>query len=71
MGGGSARRKPATYTGKQKHRINAGKYPCLEWDSNLRPQCSSGQKTFHASERAATVIGLYLINKDKNIKISL
>jgi hypothetical protein len=27
-----------------KHRINGDKYACLEWDSNLRSQCSSGRK---------------------------
>jgi hypothetical protein len=24
---------------KQRHRINAYRHPCLEWDSNPRPQC--------------------------------
>jgi hypothetical protein len=24
------------------NRINANRYPCLEWNSNPRPQCSSG-----------------------------
>jgi hypothetical protein len=28
------------------HRINAGKHPCLEWDSNPWSQCSSGRRQF-------------------------
>jgi hypothetical protein len=43
LGGGLALRKTAIYTGQQKHRINAGKHPCLEWDSNPRPQCLKGR----------------------------
>jgi hypothetical protein len=39
----SARRKAATNTGQYKHRINANKHPCLEWDSNPRSQHSSGR----------------------------
>jgi hypothetical protein len=31
---------------QHKHRINAYRYPCLEWDSNPRSQCSSGRKRF-------------------------
>jgi hypothetical protein len=33
-------------TRRTTHRINAHKYPCLEWDSNPRVQCSSGRKQF-------------------------
>jgi hypothetical protein len=29
-----------------KHRINADKHPCLEWDSNPRSQCSRGRRQF-------------------------
>jgi hypothetical protein len=29
-----------------KHRINVRKHQCLEWDSNPRPQCSSGRRRF-------------------------
>jgi hypothetical protein len=29
-----------------KHRINADKHPCLEWDSNPWSQCSSGRRHF-------------------------
>jgi hypothetical protein len=29
------------HTGHHKHRINAGRHPCLEWDSNPRSQCLS------------------------------
>jgi hypothetical protein len=25
------------------HRINAHRHPCIEWDSNLRSQCSAGE----------------------------
>jgi hypothetical protein len=28
------------------HRINAHRHPCLEWDSKLRPQCSSRRRRF-------------------------
>jgi hypothetical protein len=45
----------ATYT-EHKHRINADRHPCLEWDSNLRSPCSSGRRHF-MSYRADTVIG--------------
>jgi hypothetical protein len=29
------------HTGQHKHRINAYRHSCLEWDSNPRSQCSS------------------------------
>jgi hypothetical protein len=29
-----------------KHKINADRHPCLEWDSNPRAQCSSGRRKF-------------------------
>jgi hypothetical protein len=44
--GGSACRKAAAYTGQHKHRINADRHPCLEWDSNPRSQCSSQRRQF-------------------------
>jgi hypothetical protein len=34
------------HTGQHKHRINAHRHPCLEWDSNPRSQCSSGRRRF-------------------------
>jgi hypothetical protein len=34
------------YTEQHKHRINANRHPCLEWDSNPRSQCSSGRRQF-------------------------
>jgi hypothetical protein len=43
-------------TKEHKHRINAHRHPCLEWDLNSRPQCSSGGRLFHALDRAAIVI---------------
>jgi hypothetical protein len=43
---GSARRKAATYIGQHKHRINADRHPCLEYDSNPRSQCSSERRQF-------------------------
>jgi hypothetical protein len=46
LGRGSARRKAATYTGQHKHKINADKYPCLEWDSNPGSQRSSERRHF-------------------------
>jgi hypothetical protein len=33
-------------TEQHKHRINAHRHPCLEWDSNPRPQCSSRRRRF-------------------------
>jgi hypothetical protein len=47
---GSARRKAVTYT----QTYNKCKHPCLEWDSNQRS--SVHFQTFHALDRAATVI---------------
>jgi hypothetical protein len=32
------------HTEQHKHRINTHRYPCLEWDSNPRYQCSSGRR---------------------------
>jgi hypothetical protein len=46
LGRESARRKAATYTAQNKHRINLDKHPYLQWDSNLRPQCSNGRRQF-------------------------
>jgi hypothetical protein len=34
------------HTGQHKHRINAYRYPCLEWNSNPRSQCLSGRRQF-------------------------
>jgi hypothetical protein len=35
------------HTDQHKHRINAFRHPCFEWDSNLkRSQCSSGRRQF-------------------------
>jgi hypothetical protein len=42
---------------QHKHRINARRHLCLEWDSNLRSQYSRRRKTVHALDRAATVMG--------------
>jgi 2-C-methyl-D-erythritol 4-phosphate cytidylyltransferase/2-C-methyl-D-erythritol 2,4-cyclodiphosphate synthase len=33
-------------TEQHKHRINAYRHPCLEWNSNPQPQCSSGRRRF-------------------------
>jgi hypothetical protein len=56
-----------------KHRINAHRHPCLEWDSNSPSQCLSGRSRSCLSlDRAATVIGtlgsypgLYLTKSSK------
>jgi hypothetical protein len=32
------------HTEQHKHRINAHRHPCLEWDSIPRSQCSSGRR---------------------------
>jgi hypothetical protein len=34
----------ATYTGQHKHRRNADRHRCLEWDSNPRSQCLNGRR---------------------------
>jgi hypothetical protein len=34
------------HTGQNKHRINAHRYPFVEWDSNPRSQCLSGRNSF-------------------------
>jgi hypothetical protein len=34
------------HTEQHKHRINAHRHPCLEWDSNPWSQCSSGRRRF-------------------------
>jgi hypothetical protein len=34
------------HTEEHKHRINAHRCPCLEWDSNPRSQCSSRRRRF-------------------------
>jgi hypothetical protein len=39
-------RYPHTGQNKHKQRINAHRYPCLEWDSNPRSQCSSERRQF-------------------------
>jgi hypothetical protein len=44
LGGGSVRRY--LHTEQHKHRINADKHPCLEWDSIPRSQWSSGLRQF-------------------------
>jgi hypothetical protein len=36
------------HTEQHEHRINAHRHLCLEWDSNPRPQCSSGRTRFRA-----------------------
>jgi hypothetical protein len=33
-------------TGQHKHRINAHRHPCLEWDSNPRYQLPSERRQF-------------------------
>jgi hypothetical protein len=38
--------KAAIYTGQHKHRINADRQPCLEWDSNSRSKRSSERRQF-------------------------
>jgi hypothetical protein len=42
----SARRKAATHIYTEQHKQNKRRHPCLEWDSNTLPQCSSGRKQF-------------------------
>jgi hypothetical protein len=39
-------RKVATCTGQHKHRRNAHRHPCLEWDSNPCSQCSNRRRHF-------------------------
>jgi hypothetical protein len=44
------------HTEQHRHRINAHRHPCLEWDSSPRSQVFKREKTVHALDRAATVI---------------
>jgi hypothetical protein len=52
------------HTEQHKHRINVHRYPCHEWDSNPRSQCSRGRRRFmHYTARplwsaSASVLGL-------------
>jgi hypothetical protein len=48
------------HTEQHKHRLNVNRYPCLEWDSNPRSQCSSG--------RPATVSGTLLTERTVQIQ---
>jgi hypothetical protein len=38
--------RPYLHTEQHKHRKNAGRHSCCEWDSNPRSQCSSGRRYF-------------------------
>jgi hypothetical protein len=53
LDGGSVRRKSSTYSQKNTtHKINAHRYPCFEWYSNTRSQCSSGRRRYsHSSSQ--------------------
>jgi hypothetical protein len=42
LGRGSAGLEAATYT-QHKHRINAHRHPCLEWDWNYNPSVRAGK----------------------------
>jgi hypothetical protein len=35
-----------SHTEQHRHRINAHRHPCLEWDSNPRPECPSDRRRF-------------------------
>jgi hypothetical protein len=39
------------HTEQHKHKINAPRHPCLEWDSNPRSQCLSGRIRFYLRPR--------------------
>jgi hypothetical protein len=56
------------YKEQHKHRINAHGHSCLEWDSNPRSKCSKGQKTVHALDCAANVIGAIKRTHYKTVK---
>jgi hypothetical protein len=45
------------HTGQHKHRINAHRYPCLEWGLEPTIPVFEGTKTVRVLDRAATVIG--------------
>jgi hypothetical protein len=47
---------------KNKHR-----YPCLEWDSNTRFQCSSGTPKTNSTEQCPSNSFIYLLLKDTSI----
>jgi hypothetical protein len=53
------------HTGQHTHRINKHRHPYLEWDSNTRSQCSSGQRLFMpqtARPLWSAVCRLWLVN---------
>jgi hypothetical protein len=54
------------HTEQHKHRINARRHPCLEWDSN---PVFERAETVHALDRAATVISSELSGSIKYWKI--
>jgi hypothetical protein len=46
LDGRSARRKAVAYTHDNIQNKRTHRHPCLEWDSNPRPQCSSERRQF-------------------------
>jgi hypothetical protein len=57
------------YREQHKHGINAQKHPCLEWDSNPRPQCSSGRRYSCLGPRVHSDRHEFLIRKSVYIYI--
>jgi hypothetical protein len=60
LGGGSARRKDATYTGQQKHRTKKDKTPIPRVGFEPVIPLFERAKTVQALDRAATEIGYRL-----------
>jgi hypothetical protein len=50
-GGSALSQSRYLHTEYHKHRINAHRHPCLEWDSNARRLCSSGRRLCGHCER--------------------
>jgi hypothetical protein len=58
-----ARPLPTHRTTQTQNKHIQYKHPCLEWDSNQRSQRSSErEKTIHALDPAATVIGNMMLS---------
>jgi hypothetical protein len=48
---------PYLHTEQHKRRINSYRHQCLEWDSYLRCQCSSGRRWFSRCNRLSSRMG--------------
>jgi hypothetical protein len=71
LGRGISCRKAATCTRKLNHRINVERHPCLEWDSNPRPHCSSGRRRCYLFIFTKCIASCEIVYLDMKILLSL